>query len=341
MYRHLHSGKTYALRIALRNIRALVLLITMVAFVAIPPVLRIYWYSFSLIGVILLILEFRGGKKHLFRKKPSPVDWLIIGGTNLYLLGLAFLSGGLNSPLLPLLVFPTLTFTMEYGAATGIVNLIPLFLFLPVSQLLKPATSMLIMLNAFYLLFLAAFTLVILTVQNKVVARFNQRIMRLVIHDDLTGLFNRRYLKSKVLAEIRQKNPFSIIMVDINHFKYYNDHWGHPMGDSLLIQIGKVLKKALNGNGITVRTSGDEFIVVLPQSAPDSADQILTRIFNLVEETHFPGEECFPQQKLSLSSGVVSFPEQGTTYERIMRLVDQKLYQNKKARHFNSKPPIN
>ena len=154
------------------------------------------------------------------------------------------------------------------------------------------------------------------------------------VRDHLTGLFNRRYLEETLNREIlraaRRKTTIGIIMLDVDNFKRINDIYGHAAGDTILQKLGDFLISNVRGDDIASRYGGDEFIVVLPNASRDvtleRADLLRKNVRKF--QIHIDGKML---ESLSISLGVASFPEDGTTGKAILRASDDALYQAKKT----------
>jgi len=154
------------------------------------------------------------------------------------------------------------------------------------------------------------------------------------VHDPLTGLFNRRYMEEMLEGEMRRaqrnRQPISIIMLDIDHFKPVNDTFGHAAGDAMLHKLGGFLLEHVRGTDIACRYGGDEFVLILPNTSLDVAQQraetLCVAARNLSVDLY--GQALGP---LSLSLGVAMFPRQGSTRETIMQAADAALYSAKQA----------
>ena len=152
------------------------------------------------------------------------------------------------------------------------------------------------------------------------------------IRDGLTGLYNRRYLEESLEREInraqRQKFGLGIIMIDIDHFKNYNDTFGHNGGDIVLQQLGNILQKNVRGSDIACRYGGEEFTLILPEISlefvKERAEQIRVEVQQLK-----PKHRDQDLGQITLSLGIAMFPNQGLTGESIMRAADTALYQAK------------
>lgn len=159
-----------------------------------------------------------------------------------------------------------------------------------------------------------------------------QKMAELVVTDDLTKLFNMRYLNRTIEVELqrstRHNTSLSLIFIDIDHFKQVNDENGHLVGSKLLVEMGQIIIKNLRGIDIVARYGGDEFVVVLPQTKPEAAAQIAERIRQSVEQNQFLKKEGYAL-KMTASFGIASYPESAKTKEELLRLADEAMYRVK------------
>jgi diguanylate cyclase (GGDEF)-like protein len=153
------------------------------------------------------------------------------------------------------------------------------------------------------------------------------------IRDPLTGLFNRRYMEESLERELRRAKrkeiPVGIIMIDIDHFKRFNDSYGHAAGDYLLRELGIFLNSLVRGEDIASRYGGEEFIIIFPEASREEtmqrAEQIRRDVKNLNLGNHFHA-----QDPMTLSVGVAMFPQHGADFDSILHSVDAALYQAKR-----------
>jgi diguanylate cyclase (GGDEF)-like protein/PAS domain S-box-containing protein len=149
------------------------------------------------------------------------------------------------------------------------------------------------------------------------------------ICDPLTGLFNRRYMEESLEREFsrasRNKSSVAIVMMDLDHFKRFNDTFGHQAGDTLLRAFGDLLKRTTRGQDIACRYGGEEFALVLTESNLPGALQRAEILRHQVKQlsVEYAGQLL---GAVSVSMGVALFPEHGTTMGDVMRAADQALY---------------
>ena len=169
-------------------------------------------------------------------------------------------------------------------------------------------------------------------------ARYVQQIQELTITDDCTALYNARHLNFVLDTEIYRSNrygyEFSVIFVDLDHFKQVNDVHGHLVGSKLLWMIGDIIKGHLRLIDYAFRYGGDEFVVLLPQTSKENALGVVRRIRELLTARIFFAEEKL-NVRVTASFGVASFPEDGRTRKEILRMADEAMYMVKNTTRNN------
>lgn len=163
----------------------------------------------------------------------------------------------------------------------------------------------------------------------------NERLEKVALTDPLTGLFNRRYLDQTLALEItrqrRAGRPFSVLMLDLDHFKHYNDTHGHPRGDELLRRLGRILTECLRSSDVIARVGGEEFLVLLFDTAAEAAVVTGEKLREAVAEHPFPFGEEQPLGRVTISVGVAAWPAHGDHVDRVLEAADQALYASKAA----------
>ena len=159
-----------------------------------------------------------------------------------------------------------------------------------------------------------------------------EKTKELSIVDSLTECYLYRYVQDRITEEIhralRSQIPFSLIMADIDHFKRYNDEFGHTAGDMVLKGIAEVLRTSVGSTDIVGRYGGEEFVLVLPQKNYSQAVEIAEFIRKRVEERNFHLRR--EKRTVTLSLGISVFPEGGTTKEELLWKADKNLYEAKR-----------
>jgi diguanylate cyclase (GGDEF)-like protein len=166
-------------------------------------------------------------------------------------------------------------------------------------------------------------------------AEANSRLAQLAVTDGLTGLYNHRHFHERLSLEVersaRNGLPLSLLMVDVDHFKHYNDHHGHPAGDEVLRQVARLLSEGRRANDVVARYGGEEFGVILVDTAKFTAAKIAERLRERVATSGVPHASEQPGGALAISLGVATFPEDATTAEALVRAADDALYAAKRA----------
>jgi len=162
--------------------------------------------------------------------------------------------------------------------------------------------------------------------------RFQQTLQYQAIRDPLTGLFNRRYLDETLRREmdqaVRADEPLTFALLDVDHFKQFNDSFGHDAGDALLKAVGDVLTKQMRVGDIACRYGGEEFALVYPGMSEEVAARRLETIRTLIGKlsiTH-RGTLCKPA---TISAGLAVYPAQASDTESLINAADQALYKSK------------
>jgi diguanylate cyclase (GGDEF)-like protein len=164
--------------------------------------------------------------------------------------------------------------------------------------------------------------------------RANQRLSQLAATDPLTGVGNRRQFIDRMEAEIVRVShdgaPFSVLALDLDHFKTINDSHGHQAGDKVLCGVVQKCLDSIRPYDNVARVGGEEFMVLLPQLALDAARQIGERVRSAIESTEFEAGIGQPLA-ITVSIGVSEFGRDGDTLDTILRVADERLYRAKSA----------
>lgn len=165
-------------------------------------------------------------------------------------------------------------------------------------------------------------------------AEANARLAQLAVTDGLTGLYNHRHLHERLTLEVersqRSKLPLSLLMLDVDHFKQFNDTFGHPAGDEVLRQLARVLNDTRRANDVVARYGGEEFAVILVDTAKFTAAKVAERVRERVFGHDF-SDAAQKAGKISVSIGVATFPDDGGDAEGLVRSADTALYASKRA----------
>jgi diguanylate cyclase (GGDEF)-like protein len=151
--------------------------------------------------------------------------------------------------------------------------------------------------------------------------------------DGLTGLLNKTHVYKRLRDVIsdEQLARVSVFLLDIDHFKQYNDSHGHLDGDELLKRMGALLRENSRSNEVVGRYGGEEFLVLMPGTTKESALLVAERIRSLVENTPFEHASSQPAGKITISGGVATWPTDGEDVDSLLRNADAALYEAKRA----------
>jgi len=163
-------------------------------------------------------------------------------------------------------------------------------------------------------------------------AHLREALREQSIRDPLTGLFNRRYmeeaLKQQMSRVTRQLHPLGIIMIDIDHFKDFNDTYGHAAGDALLSELGQLLKSHVRNEDIACRYGGEEFLLIMPYASLEVAQERADQLRQDARQLRWQDAGRSPEA-ITLSAGVAIYPQHGRTIETVLLAADAALYRAK------------
>ncbi len=152
------------------------------------------------------------------------------------------------------------------------------------------------------------------------------------LRDSLTGLYNRRYMEVSLSQQLhrarRHGTPLGLIMLDVDHFKRFNDEFGHAAGDRILRKLGSVLANQFRGEDVVCRYGGDEFLIILSDASLDSVQQAAERLRAEIKHINIEHDRRVLGPP-TLSLGVAVFPNHGSTPEVLLRNADAALYRAK------------
>ena len=172
-----------------------------------------------------------------------------------------------------------------------------------------------------------------LSTQLAEIESLHETLREQAIRDPLTGLYNLRFLNESMKRELaqatRENNPLSVVFMDIDHFKDFNDTYGHMAGDEVLQALGNMLRTQTRAGDIACRYGGEEFMVIMPSAHPEEAFKRADEWRKLFESTKIinKGELL----SATVSAGVATFPDHGSTDDDIWRAADHALYMAKSA----------
>jgi diguanylate cyclase (GGDEF)-like protein len=166
-------------------------------------------------------------------------------------------------------------------------------------------------------------------------ATMHKRTKLMAITDALTGLHNHRYFKQFFKLEMgrakRYQKPFSIIMLDVDDFKSYNDSFGHGTGDLLLAKLGEIMLQTIRGVDVAFRYGGEEFIVLLPETKLENAILAAERLRGTIQKRTAAELAGLATRGVTVSIGVASYPDNADKMDELFNIVDSLLYRAKRC----------
>lgn len=162
-----------------------------------------------------------------------------------------------------------------------------------------------------------------------------KRLSAMALTDPLTQLPNRRHFEEVLNAELDRVRRYggrcSVAMVDVDFFKHYNDSVGHLAGDTVLRELADVMRRELRLHDMVARYGGEEFALIMINAGKRHALPVLERLRLDVQEYPFRHRDIQPTGRVTVSAGLAAFPEDGTTYEELMKQADDALYDAKRS----------
>lgn len=155
---------------------------------------------------------------------------------------------------------------------------------------------------------------------------------KLATTDSMTGLYNHRFFQEQMIFQIenskRYNTKFSLLMIDIDFFKKFNDTYGHQAGDAVLKQVAELLKKSVRTSDIVARYGGEEMVIILPSNDFEHSFMAAEKICNKIAQTPFQ-LNAKVTKNVTISLGVATFPDNGTTVVELIEFADRGLYKAK------------
>jgi diguanylate cyclase (GGDEF)-like protein len=157
-----------------------------------------------------------------------------------------------------------------------------------------------------------------------------RRVEHLAYLDDLTHLYNTRFLDLVLDRELKAERPFSVLFLDLDRFKAINDQYGHLVGSKLLVEVGRVLKSSVRDEDVVARYGGDEYVAILLGIDSGGATKVAERIRRSIEDHVFCSREG-TRIRITASIGLASSPEHTTRKAELLDLADRALYRGKRS----------
>jgi len=168
-------------------------------------------------------------------------------------------------------------------------------------------------------------------------SEFQNRVYNLILHDELTGLLSSRSFFAELERELERSKEndfaFSVLMMDIDHFKAVNDRFGHLIGSQTIKQVATILRSILRDTDIVARYGGEEYVAFLPETAAEKAMIVAERIRKAIAGHPFPASLHDPKatHHITISIGIASFPKDSLNPEHLVELSDKALYRAKES----------
>lgn len=159
------------------------------------------------------------------------------------------------------------------------------------------------------------------------------RLEQQSIRDGLTNLFNRRFMEIALNREVRRarrsQSPLTLLMLDVDHFKMFNDTYGHEAGDLVLREVAETLRQSVRAEDIAFRYGGEEFFIIMPETSEETGQERAESIRDRVSQTHLSSQDL-SLGNITVSIGVAVFPQCGNSPEDLVRAADRALYAAKR-----------
>lgn len=272
-------------------------------------------------------------------KKSKYTENIIIG---IVVLGIVVITGNYASPYKFLFLIIIITSTIQLGKRDGMIMTLVISGALLGSDLIFGTIEFAEgVVNSYFendLILIGIFLLTswILGVYVTEEEKYITELQRMVHYDGLTDVYNHRYfyeaLKTIFLQAKEQNGCVSLLFIDIDYFKQYNDLNGYQEGDKVLRKLGELLKVCVDEEGIIARYGGEEFAVLLPNYTQEEACVVAEKIRSAVEAVYFEGQENQPEGNLTLSIGVSNYPLKAKDAIELVKSADDALY---RAKFFN------
>lgn len=172
-------------------------------------------------------------------------------------------------------------------------------------------------------------------IELKKLAKEREHYLEMSYEDALTGVYNRRFfdesLKLEIIKSSRRQTPFCLLMIDVDHFKTFNDTFGHQMGDEALSKLGAVFRSTCRGYDIVTRYGGEEFAIIFPETAKEMASTLCDRLMNEIENLAKDLPKISETEGLAVSIGVACFPHDADGARQLIERADIALYEAKRT----------
>lgn len=260
------------------------------------------------------------------------VEHFILG---LILFSIVLLSGGVHSPNKFIFIFIIITATIQLGYKPGLyvagiasLSILAMDLYLARDLTINPYFENDLSLSGVFLL-----TAWILGTYAEAERTHINYLEEMVNYDGLTKVYNHRYFFEQLQQDFEKAKltqaPLTLLFIDIDYFKFFNDVNGHLEGDKVLAEIGHILQSNVGKKGTVARYGGEEFAILLPNVDHQEGTLIAEHLRKTVEETPFAGEENQPNNVLTISLGIATYPREAKDSIELIKCADDALYRAK------------
>ncbi len=269
------------------------------------------------------------------RHLPPAIDWLDL----LYIAFLIYLTGGIKSFFQVAYTIPVCSSIIRFGWKAGaisyaaVLGLTVLMYLIYFGSPLAPLQSHILAPFLPHIIVgmgTLAFVAWMVSLSTEKEWELRDEMYLSSITDHLSGLYNSSYLRARINEEIehcrRGNLSFALSFIDLDNFKLVNDQYGHLVGDKLLKQIADTLVENIRKGDVLARYGGDEFVLLMPGTKIEQAETIMKRIEDAVAASAFT-----KNIKIGLSNGIVIFPEDGDSPDKLLTSADGRMYEQKKG----------
>ncbi|MBT4875447.1 MAG: GGDEF domain-containing protein [Desulfobacula sp.] len=177
--------------------------------------------------------------------------------------------------------------------------------------------------------------LLVIVYLDRMVLKVFDLTEKLALHDKLTGLYNRHGL-GRIVSELENprsgdRKAYGIALLDIDHFKRFNDNYGHPAGDQLLVCLADVLLKAVRAQDRVIRFGGEEILIILSRTDISGTRQVARKICDIVAGTAFDLKDGKEPKQVTVSIGYAAVSHDGGSFHDLTKIADERLYEAKNS----------